>query len=431
MRVGVSTPELMATPAYEGALKAGDWARVRAAQDCLDFRVNATDEGYSPINFCQPTGFQGYVANGPMLNEGRWWWWIAGQGWAQDEYLAFVRTEDLSKRTVPELSGLAQLAYIGADGGLWLMNADGSSRKHLVDVQNNSTPSEYFGISVPQWRPDGQQLLFNVSSRGQDGDKFSVRIVNKDGASVSEIPNATSAFWSPDGTRLGLLHGITSTGLGSVEATPSVYNIDTGLLTSIGPHLFYGGGPKWRSNGEELVYENEQGLALARADGSDIRTLMPAASRGGKLPNWSPDGSSLSLQGYSQECQGYIVYHVKTQSVSLCAPESPRDSTRGGRGGWSEDGQTDWSPDGRFFAYHTEWGVVNESGVYVVDATTAEQTLLPSWSAAFMSFAPHSRHVVFETHGGSRNFIWIGDAVTGVVTLLGEGSQPASRPIID
>jgi Tol biopolymer transport system component len=420
------TPAGTATPPYEGSLHAGDWARVAGAGDCLNFRASDSTESRVPINFCRADGFEGYVSDGPRLNEGHWWWWIAGQGWAQDDYLEYASSEDLSKRTVPELSGLGQIAYLGADG-IWIMNSDGRDKRRLVDAPAPGSSTAYHSLV---WRPDGQQLAFSSTVYAASTTSYEVRIVDLKGEVVKVVPDATSAFWSSDGKRLGLLHEILRNEVGSIEATPSVYDIATGAITPIGPLAFYGEGPKWRPGADELVYSGREGLILAQADGSGTRLLSPAPNGGAShMPNWSPDGSALTVNIYFDDCQGYAIIDAEDAEVALCAPVRPGDPNRGGRGGTAEDRQTDWSPDGRLFAYHTEWGVANESGVYVVDASTGEQTLLPGWAPASTSFAPNSRHVVFATHGAAEgSFIWVGDATTGDVTLLAEGSQPAWRP---
>lgn len=417
-----------AGPVYEGALHVDSWVRVEGASDCLNFGVSP-GEGPSPINFCQPDGFEGYLSGGPTYADGSWWWAVAGQGWAPDDYLRFVRDENLSTRVAPDLAGLGLIAFVGPDGDAWVMGSDGSDRRRLVAVQAADART---GIGVPQWRPDGQQFLIQESSYGEAvGDQYRVRIVDLQGRTIREIEDAASAFWSSDGTRLGLLYNIQENGLGALRATPGVLNLASGDVTPIGPEAFYGEGPKWR-DAAELVYEDEQGVHLVHADGSDDRVIAPATLRGAHVPSWSPDGTRLSLESTVEECRGYIILGIDGDQIDLCAPLPPLDSSRGGRGGWSEDGQTDWSPDGRLFAYHTEWAVVNQSGVYVVDAASGQQTLLPGWEPAYTSFAADGRHIVFETQSfdSNRSYIWVGDAATGSVALLAEGREPAWQPVL-
>lgn len=422
-----SGPTPTSTPTYEGSIKPGAWVRVAGVDGCLNLLFSAGLSDAIPVNYCQPNGYEGYVAGAPVFSDGHWWWEIAGQGWTRDDFLQFVRSEDLERRMVPELGGLGQIAYVGADGGIWVMDADGSEKTRLVEPP--AAGSDTY-IGSPQWRPDGQQLLYETSHRGRDQATFDLRIIDLNGRPIRTIPNVSSASWSPDGTRLGLLAGIVEIAI-NMRATPAVLDLATGGLTSIGPLVFYVEGPKWRPNGQELVLENEEGLSLAQADGSGGRLLMASTDLAGRVPNWSPDGTTLSLQGYGDGCEGYILYNVDAGATTLCAPVPPGDTRRGGRGGWSEDGQTDWSPDGRLFAYHTEWGVVDTSGVYIVDAVSGEQTLLPGWASAYTGFAPDNQLVVFETHNGGHSFIWAGNAETGEVTLLTEGSQPVWRPVID
>ncbi len=418
-------PTPTATPKYEGSIKSGAWVRVVGADGCLNMQISTGLN--SPVtNFCEPNGYEGYVVGDPVLSDGHWWWWIAGRGWAQDEHLQFVRSEDLAKRTVPDLSGLGQIAYVGADHGIWLMNSDGSGRRRLVDAPPAS--SDTF-IGRPQWRRDGKELLYLSTTYATSGTSYEVRIIDLNGHEIKRISDATSAFWSPDGERLGALTGAVAGGEGEVRATPAVIDLSTGDVTNVGPEDWFLEGPKWRPDGKELVYGTEQGVIVVNADGSNSQVVIPSTLVQYRPVSWSLDGQQLSIQSYTDACRGYATFAVSTGGLASCAAEPPPDSRRGGRGGSPEDGQTARSPDGKLFGYHTEWAVTDKSGVYVVDRESGQQTLLPGWAAAYVSFAPDSRHVAFSTHGGDRDVIWIGDATTGHEVLQAEGSQPAWRPV--
>ncbi len=420
----VSNPTETPEFAYDGDLWPGVWARVEGARDCLNFRFRDSNDDSSPINYCRPDGFQVYIADGPRLNEGRWWWSVAGHGWAADEFLAFDREGDLAATVVPELEGQGKIAYMYYLD-LWLMDADGSNRERIVDFEPEGGAVYSGGLGSPIWSPDGSQILLTVSVQQEDGVwNQSLRVVDLTGRTLYEIPNAVGGSWSPDGERLAILQDFTEKGDGVLEATPAVVDLESGDRTIIGPPGTHLQGPMWLANGHELVYRGEDGNQIVQADGSGSR---PAAPNIGGGPQWSPDGDRVAQMHYSSFCQGYVVSRAGVEQPELCVPHPPTDPNRGGRGGWSEDGATDWSPDGSLFAYHTEWAVSNLSGVYVVDSLTGDQTLLPGWKPAYTSFSPDSGAVVFATSWNG-SFIWVGDVETGQVTLLAEGDQPAWQP---
>ena len=425
------TPTPTSTPTYEGSLSTGIRVRVTGTGSCLNFRAYVSLGDDVPVNFCRPDGTEGHISDGPIFADGRWWWGIAGQGWAVDEFLSFVREENLATRTLPELEGLGKIAYLGVDGGLWIMNADGSERRRLVDVDALEGTGVYVGLSGLQWSPDGQRISFGLRTSGEDaGPDYRVRIIDLSGRLIREIPDAASAFWSPDSQRISYLEGVENRGFGSLHGTPVVFDLNTADRHSIGPNGFYIEGSKWRPNGSELVYESGEGIYLAQADGSGADLIATDPRCRGSRPNWSPDGERLAMSSRTEDCSGYLVYRLDTHERELCA-ELPPFILGLGRHGTAEDGQTDWSADGRFFAYHTEFAVTNRSGVYIVDSQTGEQTLMPSSPVTYVSIAPNSRHITFSTGGlrGGLNFIWIGDVVTGSVILLAEGGQPVWQPV--
>lgn len=84
-----------------------------------------------------------------------------------------------------------QIAYL-LEGGLYIMEADGSDSRLLMD------PVE--GISSPAWSPDGNQLLFTGTSKTTLG----IYVVDTDGENLQQISTEMvfGATWSPDGTQI-------------------------------------------------------------------------------------------------------------------------------------------------------------------------------------------------------------------------------------
>ena len=300
-------------PRYEGSLRTGIRVRVAGTGSCLNFRAFVSLGDDVPVNFCRPDGMEGHISDGPIFADGHWWWGIAGQGWAVDDFLRFVQEEDLKTKLVPELASLGKIAYLGGDGGLWIMNADGSERRRLVDVEALDVPGVPLGIGGLQWSPDGRQISFGLRSSSEDaGLDYRVRIIDLSGRLIREIPDAASAFWSPDGQRISYLEGVQDRGCGTLNGTPVVFDLKTADRHSIGPNGFYIEGPKWRPNRAELVYENGEGIHLAQADGSGAELIATDPRCRGSRPNWSPDGERLTFQSRVEDCPGSLVYRLDT-----------------------------------------------------------------------------------------------------------------------
>jgi Tol biopolymer transport system component len=144
------------------------------------------------------------------------------------------------------------------EGPLLVMNADGSNLHKLTGCQLPSCQD-----AEPTWSPDGSRIAFVRS--GPDGGVF---VIGADGSSPLRISGAGGRLpaWSPDGTRLSI----------SVSS---------------------GGG---------------EGLLVANADGSGVRTLHQGPSYSGPFPSsWSPDGSRIAYLETPSVGRGFVAaFHM-------------------------------------------------------------------------------------------------------------------------
>jgi hypothetical protein len=130
-------------------------------------------------------------------------------------------------------------------------------------------------LASPTWSPDGKSLLF-VNT----GDLFVMDATGSFPFKIAETNTATSAAYSPDGTKIAYVAG------GNIHTiSPSGTN-DT--VVAVGTN------PDWAPDGSRLVY--------TRTDGGTpgIYTNLPAGGdeqflHAGTSPLWSPDGTRIAF----------------------------------------------------------------------------------------------------------------------------------------
>lgn len=132
---------------------------------------------------------------------------------------------------------------------LYVMNADGSDQKVLVAHEAPGT-----AYQSPVWAPDGRSLIVTYSALVVESNVVKdqrvevARVPLEGGARQTLVPNAILPSLSPDGTRLAYI----------------------------------------QSDGDG------QSLAVANADGTQARVLVPASRLGGiTAPRFSPDGRQI------------------------------------------------------------------------------------------------------------------------------------------
>jgi hypothetical protein len=95
----------------------------------------------------------------------------------------------------------ARFAYRAVDADVAVIDADGGNAHTLVPAVNGGAP---FGDDIPQWSPDGTQIVF---TRNDLGSSHLMRVSAAGGAPVDVSPRQQfSDFgypdWSPDGTQI-------------------------------------------------------------------------------------------------------------------------------------------------------------------------------------------------------------------------------------
>ena len=400
---------------------------------------------------CLPDAFigrlDGYGWGGgttlPVNADGRWWWHIVGQGWAADEFLALDHQGGLPWPERPELANAGLIAYFGRDGGIWLMNADGSNQRPIVGLAGEN---EY--IYNLAWSPAGDQLSFTISKCCAP-EAAATRIVDPTGNLVVELAGLTGARWSPDGTRLSALRHHSSAGLGE-NSTPVIFDLNTGTETVVGSPTYMATAPAWSTDGNQITFVCTSstgfstapdgssvqtsldcagdGLRIANADGSGSRIILPMGSAGGPYfanPSWSPSGGTIAVYSMQQDgggCRGYVFVDLASGGITGCVPLPAVAGFIGGScGGGPEMGASLWTEDGRSFIFSAQGA--GQSGVFVHNVATGARTVVPSMMAGLISVSSDGAHLTF-----SSGYVSVADIDGSNLTLLAEGHSPAWQP---
>jgi TolB protein len=294
--------------------------------------------------------------------------------------LGCSRTPDAGGITDPSDSRASgQIAFVGAGGRLWVMNADGSNQKPLTAGQ----------ASDPAWSPDGRRLAFT----GDSG----IYVMDADGTNIVRVTNGgVEPTWSPDGARIAFsLLRWDSTGTQPILSQRlAVVSADGSAFAWLSSGA-YDESPAWSPDGTKIAFVRDLNdgetptaiyiMLVAHPSAIAPATFLPGGGRCSQsAPAWTPDGKSLLFWSGCPEAPG-----------SFSGPFGFAVGNADGSGTMtavlsdvSETYQSDpaWSPDGRWIAFGspgTDVGGAN-SMIYVMRANGSNATSLapgmkPAW----------------------------------------------------
>lgn len=163
-------------------------------------------------------------------------------------------------------------------GAVFVVAVDGGEPRQVGDG----------GACAVGWSPDGSHIAFAAVAIM----KNVLETVRADGSDRRTVANTIScdgqAVWSPDSTRLGYL---------DFNLGPAVVDVATLAKTPLTTQRNMGWPMAWAPSGDEIVFADYLGttnnLAIARADGSGVRTI----ASGAVAPHWSPTGARIAFLG--------------------------------------------------------------------------------------------------------------------------------------
>jgi Tol biopolymer transport system component len=180
----------------------------------------------------------------------------------------------------------SRLVFTCGNFELCVASANGTAAARLT---TSTWPAKWSYDFEPAWSPDGTRIVF-TAKRG--GISTGLWIVNADGTGLKKLIDSAadegSAEWSPDGLRIAY---------GRITATNTdvfVINAAGRGAQRLTTGKAYESNPDWSPDGTTIAYERARDASLAsevwlmNASGGEQRRLTA-----GEAPSWAPDGSLL------------------------------------------------------------------------------------------------------------------------------------------
>ncbi len=292
------------------------------------------------------------------------------------------------------------------ESSLWIMNADGSRNRMLIDG------------SSARWSPDGTRIAF--LARGEpSGTQIFVRWMDAEGA-VTQVTRVTEGpsdiEWSPDGRSIAfrMLVPTREQWRAEVPAPPK------GAKWTEAPRVVER--LNYRRDRVGFTDEGFRHIFVVPAEGGTPRQVTDGNWDDGS-PNWTPDGTELVFSGLRDENAPWRWRESEIYAVNV-ASGAVRQLTR--RPG--PDQNPTVSPDGRHVAY-TGYDSTNATWQ---DATLSVMRLDGSGARALtpnldrtpenVIWAADSRGLYFNvSEHGSRNLHYV--SLDGAVRKVTEGTH--------
>ena len=280
--------------------------------------------------------------------------------------------------TLERKSGL--IAYIGADGNMFVSDQAGGNLKQLTNdaklPQNQSEPYRFY--QYPTWSQDGNQLAFVSTSNENAVSKSELLVANIDNDDVNQVFESESEhpfylYWSPDNSNVSLLTTSVSGQSLILQNIPADGSEPT-IIDTGSPYYW-----SWAPDGSTMIVHtggqastSPQHLAFLSLDAANtdaaevIEDGLDTTPASFQAPAWSPDGSHILLTRVNDD---------DVKEIILTDGAGNFEKTIGT---FEVNTAFAWSPDSTRIAYISGAQQMNAGALgelHVVDIETLEETV--------------------------------------------------------
>jgi TolB protein len=209
-------------------------------------------------------------------------------------------------------SGL--IAYIGADGNMYVSDQGGGKMSQLTDdAAVSQDQSEFRYYQLPAWSRDGSQVAFVGLSVAGDVTEMNLIVHNLDDETTTNIYTSRTEFpfylnWSPDNENVGFITNNARQDGIILKSAPSAGGEET-ILDAGAPYYW-----SWAPDGSVLIAHTggdsaplPAHLSFLRVDSGVTEYALDFTPASFQAPAWSPDGSRIALTRIADDENQIIV----------------------------------------------------------------------------------------------------------------------------
>ena len=191
-----------------------------------------------------------------------------------------------------------KIAYVKENfrtSGIFTMNPDGSEQTKIGS-----------GYS-PSWSADGQKVVFERFTGGEEDFDANIFVMDADGSDVEQVTSGegydSSPSFSPDGGTIVFVRWTYEESTETETADIFTVDVDSGEVRNLtNTPTTYEESPAYSPDGSKIAFSqygsSSSDIYVMDADGSDQQKLTNTRRTDEYDPDWSPDGSRIAFASY-------------------------------------------------------------------------------------------------------------------------------------